>query len=524
MIKKIVYFIITLCVFVSYSEAQNAESEVNLLVKNTKSVFSAVDSEQNYVFAFQTSSQFEFAFFDPNHKKTGDIIVSIPSAMRKDEYIGIQLQGDSCTVYFLNGHTRLVTQLNVRRSGQMTKRTVGQLDYTEKFLKSVYLNETFYLLTATQGRNQLDVHAVVNGAMVKNSYPVEMPDMYKRLSNGNNQLNEDPEAVLGIDRINYSLENNVKSSRATKKIYAFDNSIYLVFDDPDYTHIIHIDLEQNTSSYKQFLFNLDKGNNSSRKQGNSFLYDQILFRVTMNFDQLTFTVLNIDSNNTYANFYATPTMPINFKNGPIIQENSLDKQRVLDDNSTFFKKVLSSNLSVAVNKKDSMYIVEIGSYEEYTSNGYNNMNGGGPSFSMGMGMGSGMGMGMGGMGMGGMGMGYGGMGMGGGGMGMGYGNPYNNYGWGSPGYYNGYSGYYPYNSTATTIRTLYFHSMLDTSSYQYEEGIVPISLRERVSNFESAIFKDKKPTLVRIVDFKRQIIIGYLLPNKNIFKTYSFDK
>lgn len=515
MIKKSIY--ITCCLFVlSFCAiAQNEEGQLNLLVKKVQNVYSAVDTAENYVLAFQTAAQYEFAFYDAGNKKTGDILITLPSQLRKDIYLGIQLESDSCTLYFFNEKTRSITQLNVlRSSGQTSKRTVGTLGYTEKYLKSIFLNNTFHLLTVTQGKNQIVVHTVINGKMESHEYPVEMPDIYKRLSSGNNLLNEEADATLGIDRICYDIENNVKSSRATKKIYATDDMIYVVFDDPDYSHVIQLNLKDNTASYKQFLFNLDKGNNSSKKQGNSFLMDEKLFRITMNLDQLTFTVIDINSNKTYASFFSTPNTTISFKNGPIIQENSEDKHRVLDDNAAFYKKTLNGNLSIAVNRKDSTYIVEIGSYEEYISNNYNNPNGisrgGGPNISIGMGMG--MGMGMGGMGMGGMGMGYGGY------------PPYSNYGWGSPGYYNGYSGYYPYNSTTTTIRTLYFHSMLDTSTFNHEEGIVPITLRERVSNFETEVFKDKKPELIRIVDFKDKILIGYLLPNKNTFQLYSFVK
>jgi hypothetical protein len=510
MIKSI-YITCFLYVLSFFVLAQNEEGSLNLLVKKVENIYSAVDENENYVLAFKTPTQFEFAFYDNANKKTGDILITVPSQLRKDIYLGLQLQNDSCTLYFFSEKTRAITQLNViRASGQTTRRTVGELAYTDKYLKSVFLNNKFNLLTVTQGKSQINVHTVVDGKMQNHTYPIEMPDMYKRLSNGNNLLNEEADVTLGIDRIYYDIENNVKSSRATKKIYAFDQYIYLVFDDPDYSHVIQLNLEDNTSAYKQFLFNQDKGNNSSKKQGNSFLLNGILFRITMNPDQLTFTAIDINSNKTYGSFFSTPNNTINFKNGPIIQENSEDKHRVLEDNAAFYKKVLNSNLSIAVNQRDSIYIVEIGSYEEYVSNNYNGPNGGGgPNISIGMGMG--MGMGMGGMGMGMGNMGYGGY-------------PYSNYGWGSPGYYNGYNGYYPYNSSTTTIRTLYFHSMLDTSTFNHEEGIVPISLRERVSNFETGVFKDKKPELIRIVDFKEKILIGYLLPNKNIFQMYSFVK
>ncbi|MGN6644975.1 MAG: hypothetical protein ACTHJT_00485 [Cytophaga sp.] len=514
--RIITYIFFSICLFTALlSSAQNAESEYELLVKKAQNIYSAVDTAGNYVFVFQTSKNLEVTFFDRQNKKQSDLVLTIPPQITRDAYLGTQLTGDSCTIYFFSEHTRGITQLSVnRQSGNMLKRTVGQLPYSSKFLKSFFLNDTFYILTATSGKNELTLHAVSENKLNQTTFGVEMPDMYKRLGSGNNLLNEEPEATLGIDRVNYKVENNVKSARATKKIYTFGNNIYLIFDDPDYTSVIHIDVVKSTCTYKQFVFNQNKGNHSSKKQGNSFLFEDKLFRVTMTPEQLTFTVLNVDSNNTYATFYATPQNVIDFKNGAIIQENSSDKQRVLEDTQEFFKKALASNLSISVNRKDSIYVVEIGSYEEYVSGGYGNSPnaGNGPNFSIGMGMG---------MGYGGMGMGYGGMGMGYGGMGgMGMGN----YGYGAPGYYNGYSGYYPYNSTTTTIRTIYFHSMIDSASFQQEPGIVPISLRERVSNFETAMFKDKTPELIRIVDLEDRIIIGYLITAQNTFKTYSFYK
>lgn len=516
---KIITVIISIFFITSsfLSFAQNAEGEIDLLVKKTESVYSSKDSLGNYVYIFSTAKQYQVTFFNKQHVQAANYVVSIPPQVSRDDYLGTQLLGDSCMVYYFNDHSRMITQLSINKnSGQLSKKIIGQLAYSAKFLKSFPLNNNFYVLTTTHGKNEIEVHTISEGTLTKMTYPVEMPDLYKRLSSENGLLNEEPSLTVGIDRINYKIENNVKSARATKKAYTYNNGIYLAFDDADYTHIIHIDLIQSTCTYKQFLFSQNKSGHSLKKQGNSFLLDDKLFRVTLSPDQLTFTVLDIKSNDTYTTFYATPQNTISFKNGPIIQENSADKQKVLEDQATFFKKVLASNLSIAVNVKDSVYIVEIGSYEEYVSSGGNGMSSGsGPAFSMSMGMGMGMGMGGMGMGMGGM-----GMGMGGSGMGMGY-DPY---GYRYPGYYNGYSGYYPYNSTTTTIRTLYFHSMIDTTSFKQEPGIVPISLRERVSNFETTMFKEKPPELIRIVDFEDKIIIGYLIASSNTFKMYSFYK
>jgi hypothetical protein len=495
--------------------AQQLENESELLVRSPDNIYSAVDKNENYVFVFKTKSQYELTFFNAAHKKTNDVVIAIPSEQKKDTYLGIELNDDTCSIYSLNPRTYEIIQLNTgSNGGGMSKKTIGRLAYTEKFLKCISLNNAFYILTATQGRNQLDLHAIENNVVTKHTFSIEMPELYKKLSSGNGLLNEETQGSVGIDAIDYDIENNVKSARSTKKIYAYDKYICLIFDDPDYTQIVQIDLESKTAAYKKFAYSLDHGNTSARKQGNSFLYNQTLFRVTMSMEQMSFTTIDIVTNESFSTFYATPHNPMNFKNGAIIQENSSDKIRIIDDNASYFKKVLAGNLSVAVNKKDSLFIVEIGSYEEIVANNnYNNPAGGRPTISMSMGMGMGS-MGYGGMGMGGMGMGYGNYGM----------SPYNNYGWGSPGYYNGYSGYYPYNSTTTTIRTIYMHSMLNTSTYAYQPGIVPITLRERVSNFETETFKNQKPEQIRVVDFKDKIVIGYIIPNKKMFKQYSFYK
>ena len=68
------------------------------------------------------------------------------------------------------------------------------------------------------------------------------------------------------------------------------------------------------------------------------------------------------------------------------------------------------------------------------------------------------------------------------------------------------------------------HTMLTDSTFEQINGIVPISLRERVSNFEEATFKLEKSELIQVVDFTDRIIVGYLVPGKKTFRQYSFYK
>lgn len=492
------------------TSAQTQEATVELKIRNPESVYSAIDQYENYVFVFKSSSHIQFSFFTQTHQTNGNITIAIPSAHKKDDILGVQLKGEICTVYLHNTNKMTVSEIILNRTnGENSTRPLAQMDYPDKFLTSVLQNQEFYVLTVPQGKNQIDIWSSKDNVFERATYTIaDMPDLYKRLSSGNSELNEETTSAVGIDKVYYDNENNVKSAQASKKLYTIGNSIFLTFDDPELTHLIEINLVTKTATYKQLQFTLDKGNTSSKKQGNSFLYYNSLFRATMSMDQLNIAIVQLDSLKLLANYNAYPGVPMTFKNGPIIQEGSTDKQKIIDDNNVYFKKVLGSHLSIAANKKDSLYVLEVGGYEEYTNNnGYRPMNSG-PSMSIGMGMGMGIGMG--------------GMGMGMGGMGGGY--PMGGYGMGMPGYYGGYPGYYPYNSYTTTIRTVYFHSLLDSASLDHEPGIVPITLRERVSNFQSVMFKDKDPTLIRIVDRKNEILIGFLMPNKTTFRTYSFGK
>ena len=491
------------------SYSQNDAGRIDVKIRKPEFAQSARDQNNNYVFILRSSSQYQLAFFRADQTENGNIAVAIPDDNRKDEIIGAGLNGDICKLYLYNLKHGKFSQVTVNRTnGQTSVLTLGQLSVSDKYLKSVFVESAFYILTVPQGKNELHVWKIEEDNLERRDYIINMPDFYRRLSTDNSYLNEETETHVGIDRINYDLENNVKSAQSTKKLYVVNHTIVMTFDDPDYTHMVTIDTDAKQSDYKKLQFSLEKSNASSKKQGNSFLYRDILFRSTINMDQLNISIVRLESMELLANYNAYPNQEIDFKNGPMYQEGNSDKVKVIEDNGVFFRRILNGFLSIAVNQRDSVFIVETGGYEIYNSGGgFGSPNGGGgPNISMSMGMGMGMGGYYGGYPyMGGMG------GMGG-------------YGWGNPGYYYGYPGYYPYNSYTTTIRTVYFHSLLSTETLNHQAGLVPISLRERISNFQTTMFQDKDPELVRIISFEDKIIIGYFIANTNQYRTYSFLK
>jgi hypothetical protein len=219
-----------------------------------------------------------------------------------------------------------------------------------------------------------------------------MPVFFKKLVADNDRLNSTPDSHLGIERIEYSLENNIKSGYPDKKLYSHHDKIFMTFDEPACTHLVEIDPIAHRSSYKKLNFALEKGNATRTKQGNSFLYDNRLFRVTISPEQMNLSILDLDSIkliNSY-NFY--PEDEIGINNGPIVQDGgttviNMQNEKVLEKPQQYFRNVINGNLSVAANKiGEDKYEVEIGSYEKILT-GRSGLGSTGLSVGIGIGMG-----------------------------------------------------------------------------------------------------------------------------------------
>jgi hypothetical protein len=337
-----------------------------------------------------------------------------------------------------------------------------------------------------------------------------MPVFFKKLVADNQNLNSTPDSHLGIEEIKYSLENNIKSSYPDKKLYYHHDKIFMTFDEPACTHLIEIDPLAHKSSYKKLNFALEKGNAARNKQGNSFLYDNRLFRVTISPEQMNLSIIDLDSIkliNSY-NFYPNDAIGIN--NGPIVQDGgttviNMQNERVLERPQQYFRNVINGNLSVAANKiSGDKYEVEIGSYEEVLS---------GRSGLGSTGLSIGIGIGMGGIG----GLGYP--------MGGGYGFP--SVGMGFPRTYGGFPGYYPYSSSggsATKIRTVYFKTLLSDDDFKHLEGDIPKTIREKIYDYEQDKLSNINLDNIRVSSYQDKVIIAYYLRSQKRYKLVEFKK
>jgi hypothetical protein len=489
---------------------QKTVLEVEMKGGKAQNVFSTSDTYGNMAYIFQGSKSIQISILDATYKITNEYLISREEAEKKNEIIGATLSAKNVVVYLYDHKERKFSSLVVDRFVGTYKfnPSIGTITKAEFLMKSFEMEGVFHCMIIPQYKNAVLLFSSVEGSdfVVKN-YEVNFPTLYAKLSSKNDELNQKTETPVGIEKISYTIENNIKSTYPSKKMYTYGNKIFMTFEEPGHTHLIIIDPNSSTAVYRKLNFSLDKGKDTTPKQGNSFLYKGDLFRVTMNNEQLNLIVITLDSMEMLKSYNVFPDQEISFINGMIKEDGNDMQDRIIRNTQQYFRKLSRGKVAIAVNDlNNGLYETEIGAYEEVTVYRNSGMGMGGFSPGLSIGMGTGMGMGYGGMGMG-----YGGMGMGGyGGMGGMYG--------GYPGYYNN-SGY-----SSTSIRATYFQSLLKVEDLSHVDGNVPITIREKINDYETEVLKNSNPELLNIRPSYTGLVLGYYVKGRSKYNLIEFRR
>jgi hypothetical protein len=519
--KTIFKIILLLAISGTTTFGQRNAAEIEMKGGKAQNVFSTSDTYGNLAYIFQESKSIQISILDANYTIKNEFLINRSETEKKNEVIGATLSAQNVVVYLYDAKERNLASLVVDRFSGNHKfnSSIGSIDKAEYMLKSFEMDGVFYSIVIPQHKNAALLFASTEGGDYKiKNYEINFPTFYAKLSSNNEDLNQRSDTPVGIEKITYDLENNIKSTYPTKKMYTYDNKIYMTFEEPSHTHLIIIDPNSYIATYRKLNFSLDKdknGNESTPRQGNSFLYKGNLFRATFNNSQLNLIVVNLVSMELLKSYNVFPDQDIPFINGIIKEDGNDIQDRVIKNTQQYFKKIHKGKLAIAVNDlNDGQYEIELGAYEEVVTFRNSGMGGYPMSSGLSFGMG-GMGMGMGGMGigmgMGGMGMGYGGMGMGGMGMGMG-----------------GYPGYYPYGGgnggSSTSIHATYFQSLLRTEDLSHIEGTVPKTIREKVNDYEQDVLRNTSPELFNVIPSYNGLILGYYIKGKSKYILVEFKR
>jgi len=492
------------------SIAQQKLTEFNVKISKPHEAFICSDSAGTVGCILHSNKQIEVNYLNPDFAPVSSNLVQKIKSDKSEKILGALIRDNATYVYTYSVRLHSLSCVSISRpSGEAAFTKIKVLSATDEFLRAFEMDNHFYFLYVPKHTNQLRV-LVMNGKEGEEiKYDIEMPTFYAALSRNNDMLNVSAESNVGIEDIRYDLENNVKSTYPDKKLYHFHGKIYFTFDEPGTTHLIIVDPFTKTSEYKKLNFTLDKGNTSGHKQGNSFIYQNRFFRASLSPEQLNIIVLNLDSMNLLKSYNLFPEFDIDIANGPLIQEGGVpgrtSDEKIIKTSHQFFKRLQDGNLAIAANKiDDDRFELEVGSFDMYSNYGGRSGFGGGPTISFGMGMG---------MGMGGIGIGNPGM------MGMGY--PYGG-GLGYP-YYSGFPGYYPY-SSVQRVKVVYFKSLLLSSDFSHVEGKIPMTMKDKISDFEDGAFRYGLPDVIRITPYQNNLLMGYYQKGMKRFSLVGFQR
>ena len=498
---------------------QKTVLEMEMKGGKAQNVFSANDSNGNLVYIFQGTKSFQISIFDPSYKSINEFLVDKDVVEKKDVVIGTAFTNKKIVLYLYNEKAGVFSSLAIDRVTGESKYSpeIGTLRKDEFLLKTFEMNGVFYVMAIPEFKNAVVLFSSDEGGqLVIRNYEINYQGFYAKLASNNNDINQKTSSPVGIERISYDIENNVKSAYPTKKLYTFGNKIYMTFEEPAHTHLIIIDPAATNSSYRKLNFSLDEAKDKTPKQGNSFLFKGDLFRVTFNNDQLNLIVINLDSMELIKSYNVFPDQPISFINGVIIEDGNDIKDRVVKTTSLFFRKINRGAIAIAVNEpKNGEYATELGVYDEYTTA----RGGSGFPVSPGLSIGGGVGIGI-------------GVGVG---IGMGSG------GFGSMGGYPSYpsSGY-----TTTSVHVAYFNSMFRVDNLAHIEGVVPKSVREKINDYEMDVLKNNNdallnyvtnynndyffnknnPELYNILSNSNRLILGYYVKGRSKYILAEFRK
>ena len=505
---RIVLIVLIYIISFPFGFAQSDVATLELKGSKPLDAYAANDTYGNIAYIFQFSKTYQVTIIDATYRMKNIFTIPREGDDKKNIVIGATLSEKNFTVYMHSPKHKTFTSLVVDRfKGTYTYNNIGSVEPDLNYLKAFDMEGAFYLMLVPTHKNSITVLSTKEGVPFETTnYEIDFPTLYAKLSGKNDDLNQKTDTPVGIEYISYTRENNIKSAYPTKKMFTYGNKIYMTFDEPQTTHLVIIDPTIKKSTYRKLNFSLDKG--EIVKQGNSFLNKGgDLFRTTLGVNQMNISVINLDSMELLKAYNLYPDKDIEILNGIIKEDGNDIGEKVIKSSQQYFKKLHKGKLAIAVNNlNDGRYEAEVGAYEEVIITRGGNGNGfGSPGLSIGMGMGTGMGMG--GMGMGGMGMGYGGMG-------MGYG------GFGSPYGYGGYPGYYGNNNnyTSSSVRIIYFQTLLKYEDLSHLDGNVPKTLREKINEYEEKVFKGNEPEILNITPCYNGLVLGYYAKHKHSFQ------
>lgn len=287
---------------------------------------------------------------------TDSIIIKKPE--KKFKFIaGYNFNDDqNPTLYYATEDYKNIQGITIDFAAKTSANTFFTLPTIDKeiFLNSFTENNTFYILTATATKSELQLYIFQNNKLETKT--LDFSGFEWRYNNKKTTLSdlvtENPVAITDKD-----MPNTIHTVAAKNKLYITNNKIIITFDhNVNQTQAYSINL--NTFEITENIIpqpNLQKAGVS-----NSFYADKKLIQLKLNQQQMVFTVKDFTSGTLIKTFTASEKDTVAFRNSPFFSQNGTQRSVVIKDTQKFLKKAAASDVGISVYQQKKHYLVTIG--------------------------------------------------------------------------------------------------------------------------------------------------------------------
>ncbi len=374
--KAIVNFFILIILVVQYAFSQEILLEKQNISSKIDDSFSVVNSLNGDISLFLIDKKNIYAYLLNDDYETINSIVSDKLPSKYKVLIGSSISKNNIYRLFLtnNRHKKFGV---ISFSYTDKEFSMKELDFKpkdEKFIQTVTYNNKLYLITIKKNSSILNIYLFDDNANYKInqidlSREVLINDLYARVHLYN--LLVAPQGFssnINIKKIDETTPNAIETTSEETKMYIDKDTGKIIFtfdENKDITQIVDIDLNNFGATIKKIEKpKLTEETTVNYRKSNTFIADDKLYALTSSNKELIFTVNDYNTKNLIKEYTLKQDDSITFKNTPIIQEKGSSSVREMEKTRKFLRKITSSDVGIAVYKKNNEYVVTLGGKKE----------------------------------------------------------------------------------------------------------------------------------------------------------------
>ncbi|MFC6877263.1 hypothetical protein ACFQZF_02680 [Flavobacterium myungsuense] len=372
--------------------AQNHVGSIDIDYKNSfysdkESINISNDKTNELVFLVDDTDKTIITLLDNQFKKINTLETEELNNKFK-KFIGYSISGDTYTVFFKDNKDKKFGYVDFNFKTQKVTQSKIELKFeSEKFVEGITHNNIFYLMTVDKKTDNVNFYEFTNDKSFL-KHPVSF--YHAVYTSDGMGSTKHPYEILtssawsgnsgSLTKIDLNMPNSIETTSDKVKLYQIEDELIFTFDNQNTkTKVISINTKDFTS--KEYDFDKPKlMDDSFSSSDNSFINNGILYQAICSSDEMILTVKYLKNNNLIKEFTVYNDIDtIEFKNSPIIQENSSiwfkDNKRVreLEKSSKFLRKVSNGKLGIVAFPLNNNIQLTIGGYTERSGGGFGGM-------------------------------------------------------------------------------------------------------------------------------------------------------